>query len=74
MHMSKTCGTIANIAMVIAGLGLLAYGQGWWNDGMMVHTIAGLLILVYGLAKLMHMQGMCPICKDNMCCKDTKKR
>ena len=71
MYMGKTCGTLINLGLAIAGLGFLAYGQGWWNDGMMAHTVAGALILIYGLGKLVHIMEMCPVCNADM---GSKKR
>ena len=63
MHMGKTCGTLASLGLAIAGLVFLAYGLNLgWTDGMSTHVIGGLLILFYGIAKLVHIMEMCPSC------------
>ncbi|OIO25538.1 hypothetical protein AUJ14_03970 [Candidatus Micrarchaeota archaeon CG1_02_55_22] len=59
--MGSTCGKVAGLAVLLAGLALFAYANGNLG-GQMAHYLAGVLFVVYGLAKLVHAANACPAC------------
>lgn len=62
-HMGSGCCKINGLLLLVSGLSFLAYGLGYWKDGMMVHLVGGLFLTLYALGKLMHAMDMCPNCQ-----------
>jgi uncharacterized membrane protein HdeD (DUF308 family) len=65
----KLCKTIKSVLLILAGLALFTNMS---IAGMMGAQIAGALIAVIGVVKLVHCFGMCSMC--NSCCMDEKKK
>ncbi|MBS3070575.1 hypothetical protein J4220_03655 [Candidatus Micrarchaeota archaeon] len=63
--MHKTCKMLSGLLVLLAGLTLLAFGYNLLAV-MAAHQIAGILLALYGIAKLAHAIGACPMCKE--CC------
>lgn len=64
------CGSVMGLLNLVAGASLLAAGMG--SLAMPTALMAsGACLLLFGLGKLVHKMGMCPMCKDcaSGCCK-----
>ncbi len=62
MKMGSMCCKVNGLLVLVAGLMFFLYGWGMIKDGMMVHMVAGGLLALYGLGKLVHAMNMCPMC------------
>ncbi|MBI5226388.1 hypothetical protein HY994_04075 [Candidatus Micrarchaeota archaeon] len=62
MKMGSMCCKVSGFLVLLSGLMFFLYGWGMIKDGMMVHMVAGGLLALYGLAKLVHSMDMCPAC------------
>jgi hypothetical protein len=60
--MSTACGAVAGFLVLLAGLAFLLLGLGNL-DSVTAHLLAGVTLGLYGLGLLVHVFGMCPMCK-----------
>ena len=75
MKMGSTCCKLMGVFVLLSGLMFFLYGWGMLKDGMMVHMVAGGLLALYGLGKLVHALDLCPMCNAAaMDEKQAKKR
>ena len=69
MGCGTMCGMVMGLLKLVAGASLLAAGMGM----LAVPTalmVAGALMVLCAIGKLVHKMGMCPMCKDAQgCCK-----
>lgn len=60
--MCMACGAITSVVILLAGLVFFLAGYGVGNPTM-DWEIGGILLLLYGLVKLVHSLNLCPMCK-----------